>query len=484
MSDLHPTYPLRALLAFAAALALFLICCALPLAQQVRWLLSGIIVLAALGLAVFRQNQLRRARQRNAAVLDALYTALGDLPRDLAQRMPLVMLVGDMLDQFFPVNARRLAYVGAGAIWVRVDQLRELSRLSALLCAWRDGCAPDAIILALAPARHHDQTHLTQMLHALRQASADTIRLLGQFIPCHLAVYQRLDNTADESCAPAWHGAVAGAPQALATLEAVLQAVEITALGAHGNTAPNWRAAKLASLVHWMRDAVLNPLRDNRQGVPAWPMCGIAWIDCGPGDNGEGLWTSQVRRQTRLAPPLTLASAAPWPLPQQLLAALPSRRRISSRRRAFHHALLCLSAALVVAISNAAVGNHALMWQMDAHLERYIAIPSSHDVARRAALSVLIDDRNRLESYDRDGVPLALSFGLYHGGTLLPLLNAAIATYQPSAPLLLTLDNMALFAGGETRSSLDRCHHCWPHSEPSSPSRPTHPGRRTYRPPR
>lgn len=69
----------------------------------------------------------------------------------------------------------------------------------------------------------------------------------------------------------------------------------------------------------------------------------------------------------------------------------------------------------------------------------------------RDALQALVSDRDELERYTRTSVPLRFDLGLYHGARLIPPLNAAIASYQPPPPAVVTLDSMSLFDSGKAQ---------------------------------
>ncbi len=55
------------------------------------------------------------------------------------------------------------------------------------------------------------------------------------------------------------------------------------------------------------------------------------------------------------------------------------------------------------------------------------------------------------------GVPLRLTFGMYHGSQLISPLNEAIASYvpPPPPPAVVTLDSMSLFDSGKAQLKID-----------------------------
>lgn len=442
-------YPFRTLVALAVLLAAGVVLAVLPLSRGVAWSVTCAACLAGAALIAWHTLRLRRAFEQNAATFSALgrSTALGNLPSALRTRMPLVLVVGDALEQVF-ANGRAV-HVGAGAIWLRVNKPRDLPGLALALKAWRGDRSPDGVVLTLTPDTHTDDT-LTQTLRAHRQALGDTARLLATQVPGYVAVYQRL--TQDDS--PHWFGLSATAPlRDVRQFEGVMQAAEAEAR-ATGRARPEARAAGLASLIGWTWEVVNGVLRDPRQPASPWPLHGAAWIDCGPASNrGEAPWQAHLRSHTCLGPAPLAASSAPWPLPEPLIDACPRRAWVPPRLRAFAHAIAMLACALALACWGAAKNNQVLMNQVAADLARFSGTPADHDTARRAALAALTADRDRLDRYERTGIPLRLCFGMYRGAALLPVLNRAIASYQPppSPPTIITLDSMSLFDSGRAQ---------------------------------
>lgn len=427
-------YPFRALVGFAALLAAAVVLAVLPLSRGIAWSITFATSVTAVALIAWHTMRLRRAREHNAATL----RAVSDLPDELRSRMPLIMVLGDALAHLF-ANGRSV-HVGASAIWMRVDKPRTLPDLALAARAWRGDRALDGVVLTLAPDAHtHDS--LTQMLRVNRQALSDTTRLLGARVPGYLAVYQRL--TQENGPTPHWYGLTAEAPlTAVSQFDAVIHAAEAER--------HEQRAAGLASLIDWTWHYVNGVLQDPRQPTAPWPLHGAAWIDCGGASQPASPWLAHLRSLTHLVlPPLT-GSETSWSLPEPLIDACPKSAWVSPRLRAFAHAIAILACAVALACWGAANNNRALIGQIGVNLARYASTPVSDDAARREALSALIADRDRLDRYGRTGVPPRLSFGMYRGAALLPVLDQKIASYEPS-PSIVTLDSMSLFESGRAQ---------------------------------
>ncbi len=367
---------------------------------------------------------------------------------------------------------QRFAHVGDGAIWLRVDRPQNLPRMAVAVRQWRDGRAPDGVVLSVAPGRYVDEDVLLQSLRGVRQATADAARIMGSRpIPGYVAVYQRLApegirGTLQEHLSgpatmspadlltPQWYG-VSSATRLLDTqhFASVIRAADNEVGRVADSRVPATRAAALASIIGWTQRVVIHALVDQRQPGPSWALYGVGWIDCGPAC-GPGLpWESDVQIQTQVTRSPGVGSPMPWPLPQPLIRAVPQRFWMSPRLVALAHALVLLACASAVVFLFSMRNNQTLITRIGADLGRWSMIPARYDAARRDVLQTLAADRDELQRYARSGVPLSLSFGMYRGASLIAPLNAAIASYQPppSPPAVVTLDGMSLFDSGRSQ---------------------------------
>lgn len=451
-------YPARTIVVFAALLALAVHGFVQPFGKEWIWLSTVGILMVAAGVVGWRTRQLFRAQKQSAPILRALGAATVDIPLNLRTRMPLVLVTGDALAALFDRSAgeKRLVFIGDGAIWLRVDRPQALPEVALAMRQWRDGQPPDGIVLSIAPALHADADALSQRLRVVRQARADASRVVNARLPGYVAVYQRLVRLAprDANAARQWHCVSSSAPIADAQrLEAVIHAAESDASHHADDRYAAAHAAALASVIGWTQRVVFGTLTDPRQPAAPWALHGAGWIDCGPASDASKPWERDVQSQTRIAPASIDATTAPWPLPQPLIEAMPRRDAMSPRVVALAHAAGIMALAAAAAFLGAGRHNAELLGRVHADLGRYASIEPDHDAARRDALRSLVDDRDELDRYARTGVPLRLSFGLYHGASLLPPLNAAIASYQPPPPppAVITLDSMSLFDSGRAQ---------------------------------
>ena len=457
-------YPFRLMVVLAGALALLVIWLVAQPGKGMAWTLTGVIAIAALLLMYLRTQWLSRARSQGAQVLAALGEATADIPVRLRTRMPLVLVTGDDLPALFNRHdGERFAHVGDGAIWLRVDRSRDLPRLAVAVRQWRDGRAPDGVMLSVVPARYTDADVLTQSLRVVRQAVADAARMLGSGpLPGYVAIYQRLTPggiprgtiALTDLATPQWYGVSSSRRMTgMERFESVIRAAESEVQLAANSRVAAARAAGLASIVGWTQRVVIQALTDRHQPATPWALFGAGWIDCGPGGEQGNPWARDVEMQTHVLRAPTEATPAPWPLPQPLIAAMPQRRWMSPRLAALAHALALFSCAAAFALFFSGKNNQALLTRIGADLGRYSMIPATHDTARHDALQALVTDRDELDLYGRLGVPLHLSFGMYRGARAIPALNDAIASYvpPPPPPAVVTLNSMSLFDSGRAQ---------------------------------
>ncbi|MDQ7976149.1 OmpA family protein [Paraburkholderia sp. SARCC-3016] len=204
-------YPFRTMVALAAVLALAVLWFIPRLGQTPVLLLTAFIGLLAFAVVWLRTRQLISARSQNARVLAALGAAASEIPVRLRTNMPLVVVTGDGLPAIFDrVGEARFVHIGEGAIWIRAERPRDLPKLSVAVRQWRNGRAPEAFVLSVAPALHSDLDTLTQRLRVMRQAIADASRMLGARLPGYLAIYQRVtaDGNSHETAAATIDGVV------------------------------------------------------------------------------------------------------------------------------------------------------------------------------------------------------------------------------------------------------------------------------------
>jgi hypothetical protein len=320
---LRSGYPFRTLVVLGAALAAALVLAVLPLDRALAWWSALGIILPGAALVLARTWRLRERSDEERSVMEALGRSTAELPASLRTRMPVFLVSGDGLAQLFDREGQNglRAFVGEGAIWLRISSAQDLPRVAAAVRRWRDGRAPDGVVLTLAPALHADDDALAQQLRLTRQAISDASRLLGSRLPGYVAIYQRLGRRNTETAAARWYGVSSATPLAgAARFEPVVRAAERAGWEPSPDGAGAERAAALAALVDWTQRAVAGPLSDRHHPAAPVALYGVGWIDCGPQDSGRNAWKAALEARTQLACPAWDATPAPWPLPQPIVA--------------------------------------------------------------------------------------------------------------------------------------------------------------------
>lgn len=446
-------YPHRTLAILAATLLLTVLWLLSPIVKELAVLLTAIVVGVAFLFVWLRTGGSSAENNPAAGEVEAsMHSALGDVTGEQLARTPILLVVGDGLEAMFDRrgNTRLIEHAG-GAIWLRVDNLSDLPRLVRATSQWRGGVAPDGVVITVSPALHSHMEAFEQMLRRVRQALADASRIAGHPLPAYVGVYQRLTPGPPDG-EPEWFGTASDDTQTQASrLEGVVVAAEQRSGG--GAMAVH-RAASLASIVPWSIRAIWEPLAGTVTSARRVNVQGIAWTDCGPGVHWEHPWERSAAAHTRVRIASAEATAQPWPLPVPFVNAIRPRAHLSVFSRAALHMLTLVAFAASLAFWAVGTNNDALLQRVRTHLEQYASVEQSRDAAMRDALKALVDDRDQLDRYERLGVPLRLSFGLYRGAHLMPPLARAIASYvPPAAPAqVITLDSMSLFDTG--RASL------------------------------
>ncbi|STT49033.1 outer membrane protein [Klebsiella pneumoniae] len=146
-------------------------------------------------------------------------------------------------------------------------------------------------------------------------------------------------------------------------------------------------------------------------------------------------------------------------MPEFILPQLPAGRGLTPRGRAWRAALAIFTLAAVAALLSSGWNNRQLLQRVGVDIARYERIAMDDYRPKASAVRVLREDAALLDSWARNGVPLRLSLGLYHGEQIrLPLLEA-IRGYVPPppppgpvqrvAPNVIRLDSMSLFDTGK-----------------------------------
>lgn len=404
----------------------------------------------------------RRAIQSSASLVLAEGAALPSV----AYRQPVVLVCGDGLVGLFgevPVEQLALRVTEQGC-YVRVPELEQLPTVVASLLAVRpEWGAQLCVMLIVNPGEHSDRAVLAGRLRTFRYQST-LIRQRGMMLPLLLTSY--LHASRGEGAWFSWEAGqtrpnVREAGSCASVADWQQQAVDATTRATRLQA-----CVQLNSAAAWLGEAVIPqlPRREARDLASTALACAVTLVPALPQAVSGNLWQQWLRDKVALVDDRQASPGTnTLPFPDSLLHLLPLRTQHAPARRARVSALWLFAVAASVALFSSAWQNMLLIRQISDDLRRYVAIatPQHRDqpefARREAALTVLRQDAERLDSYYRHGEPLSLGLGLYRGERLRTPLATIIAQHrQPSAPLparmpkAVRLDSLSLFSTGSS----------------------------------
>lgn len=438
------------LLPLWAALLSGLVClCFLSLS----WQMSGLILLAIWGViaAVWTGYRVTRHSAREV-VLD-----FGNLP-ETTWRQPVVLVCGD-LSQPWPEQSQVLTV--AQGCWIRIEDHQDLDQVARQLLLLRpDWGRQLSVMISVCPQKHTENEALTSRLMALRWQISQLRKLSGHSVP---VVLMGIAGSAimDEML---WQAAMSGESISVWRESAAPDAVAswVTTGGAMAMQ----QQVLMNRLMIWFHHHVRATFTDDNPDIPAVLPVAMLW-GIGPrlsGGLASSLWTDWLIRHTgmqRVAgwQPENIDTAAISPLPDFILPLLPQGRGLTPRDRAWCCALGLFTLAAVAALLCSGWNNRQLLQRLSFDIDRYDRISMDNYAPKADALQVLRQDAAQLDDWARNGEPVRMSLGLYHGHRLrLPVLEA-IRSYIPPPPppepkkvvipKIVRLDSLSLFDSGK-----------------------------------
>ncbi|MCX3308343.1 OmpA family protein [Pantoea vagans] len=438
------------LLALWAALLSGLVClCFLSLS----WQISGLILLAVWGIiaAVWTGYRVTRHSAREV-VLD-----FGNLP-ETTWRQPVVLVCGD-LSQPWPEQSQVLTV--AQGCWIRIEDHQDLDQVARQLLLLRpDWGRQLSVMISVCPQKYTDNETLTSRLMALRWQISQLRKLSGHSVP---VVLMGIAGSAilDEML---WQAAMSGESISVWRESAAPDAVAswVTTGGAMAMQ----QQVLMNSLMIWFHHHVRATFTDDNPDIPAVLPVAMLW-GIGPrlsGGLASSLWTDWLIRHTGMQcvagwQPENIDTAAISPLPDFILPLLPQGRGLTSRDRAWCCALGLFTLAAVAALLCSGWNNRQLLQRLSFDIDHYDRISMDNYAPKADALQVLRQDAAQLDDWARNGEPIRMSLGLYHGHRLrLPVLET-IRSYIPPPPppepkkvvipKIVRLDSLSLFDSGK-----------------------------------
>lgn len=413
--------------------------------------------LGGIGLAWLAVN--RRAAALRASVK---FDDSTDLPA-ASFHHPVLLVCGDALDALFgPVCAERLALrVIPSGCYVRVPSLEQLPVISDAILALRPGWGAQlCVMFVVNPSAHDDDAALLGRVRAFGYQAA-LARKRGIALPLLLVSYLQTSQGADP-----WFSWERGEvwPYARNNDEcATLDEWQQQAVDTPTRAARLHACIQLNSVAQWLHEGVLPSL--GQHDADAACVYAIKMLPVLPHAVEGNLWCQWLAQKVALVDSRVSDASAALPFPDALLSVFKRGPAYTSLQRASVVALWLWVSASAVALTSSAWQNTLLLRQVSDDLRRYTSIPPPTHREQRAfllredAITALRHTARRLDTYYRQGEPLALGLGLYRGEHLrAPLLAVLAAHVEPPMSILPTaparvvrLDSLSLFASGSAR---------------------------------
>ncbi|WP_159202263.1 OmpA family protein [Klebsiella pneumoniae] len=435
-------------LALWASLLSALVCLLfLPVPRWGAWLI--LLVTLALIIGIWRIASRRTGR--NVA------STLAPLPEG-AYRQPVVLVCGDLPCVWPPASPVRVVKQGC---WIRVEKTEDLQQVARQVLSQRPEWGPQlSVLLCVCPQRHAQSDALTSALLALRWQLSQLRQQTGYAVP--LALQGQVGSAMSRDLL--WQAAIPG--EAVKVWQPSCAPCSVPAWVSAGGAAALEQQVLMNSLMGWFEQHVHAVLTEENTDLPPLPPAAVLW-GLGPslpGSLASSAWTTWLSRHSGLSrvagwQPGESDTGDASALPEFILPQLPAGRGLTPRGWAWRAALAIFTLAAVAALLSSGWNNRQLLQRVGVDIARYERIAMDDYRPKASAVRVLREDAALLDSWARNGVPLRLSLGLYHGEQIrLPLLEA-IRGYVPPpppprpvqhvAPDVILLDSMSLFDTGK-----------------------------------
>jgi outer membrane protein OmpA-like peptidoglycan-associated protein len=449
----------RSLWLWAGALALAL-WCIIPLSGATR-AMAVLTTVCVVALAWVRADRRTARTSQSFSLKDC-----ASLP-SASYRRPVILVCGDGLPGLFGVMPAEqpAVRVTAQGCYVRVPGLERLAAITADIEVLRpDWGGQLSVMMVINPGEHTDTAELAGRVRAFSY-QLGLLRKRGMALPLLLVSY--LQSAECDGAWFSWEDGQAGASVRDDGTCMSLSDWQRRAVDGAMHTGRLRSSIQLSSAAAWWSETVL-PYLAPRDDLPL--ACALTLVPALPQSVTDNLWQQWLRDKTGLADerPMAVEEGTLLPFPDPLLPLLPTHFRNAPIIRAGVAGLWIAALAGLVALSSSAWQNKLLLRQVTDDLRRYNAIaqPDHRDEPefdlREEAVTELRRDAIRLDHYYRQGEPLSLGLGLYHGEHLRVLLLNTIALHRqpPATPTSangnpVRLDSLSLFATGSARLKPD-----------------------------
>jgi len=385
-------------------------------------------------------------------------------------RHPVVLVVGDCLAELFgplPAEQWALRVTGEGCYVRGPDAQKLRTTVASLLLQRPEWNEQLSVMWVVDPTLHAD---VAVLANELRSVYRQVVRLRERGRPLSLLVVGYFQSTSQASAWFTWAAAKS-------SVQVHESGVCMSLAQWQGWSAdPDLRAARLRDTVQlnaaagWLNDVCMSQMRvrTSRQEIAATTVA-VAWAPNSGKRHDNNLWHRWLQQRTGLSfdQGATDDANAALPFPDALLHLLPRGARKRRQHKTALVGVWLFVLAASVALVSSAWQNTLLVRQVTEDLRRYATASMSakpdKGLQREAALAVLHQDAQRLDTYYRQGAPWSLGLGLYQGEKLRPSLLAVINGHRiptmpqasPDRPRMVRLDSLSLFSSGSAQLKPD-----------------------------
>lgn len=437
------------LLAVFELLAFWLLYACAIFDSGVRSVCSILLLVCGAAMVLYGYLKERKEQQILQDTWHDIRLKLDVLPRSVQQRLAWVLVSGEKVS---PQSALRIS---DDVLYIPVEKPANLATLVQKLTMYRQGIAPDAMLLSILPAQAEPEVLSAVM--AWRAALAGTAKHIKHNIPLYLMIRANLQFGGDpHEALRVWHGfSVNG--YALATEQDVADAIEQYQRLAAGNPvqmdlSAQFRQARVDALLQWCKTRVLPVMFDTRKTMlPQLAVQGVSVLASTASEAPQSEWGKFCAQTTQLQlKPRPGSADRINTLPSAWLYGIKGSKTLHLSFRTLCYAVALFFGALALAFIASAHNNARLYDRIARDLGQYQKLTVAQDAARLNSLNVLKEDLRELRQYQDEGVPTRLGFGLYRAHAFIPGLEQTIRNYRPpQKPTAITLDSLSLFDSGQ-----------------------------------
>ncbi|MEM6161742.1 OmpA family protein, partial [Erwinia sp. P6884] len=393
---------------------------------EVTRLVSLLLLLTVLGLILaFWTVASRRAEHDVTLRLD-------DLP-EATYRQPVVLVCGDL-----PLACMQQSpvFTVTQGCWIRVEDHQDLEQAARQVLWLRlDWGRQLSVMVSVCPQKHADSEALTSRLLALRWQISQLHKETGHSVPLVLNGQVGSAMTNDLL----WQAAIPG--EGVRVWRESSAPSSIAAWVTTGGSPAMQQQVLMNSMMSWFHQHVQAVFMDENPDIPVIAPTAVLW-GMGPilaGSLATSAWTVWLSRHTAMQQvagwqPVGTESTVISPFPDFILPLLPEGRGLTPRGRTWRCALGIFTLAAIAALLSSGWNNRQLLQRVSFDIARYDLTPMQDSGPKAGAVVVLRDDAAELDGWARQGEPVGMSLGLWHGGQLhIPVLDA-IRTYVPPPP--------------------------------------------------